>query len=637
MQHPLSAYVRSLHARFSTLNDGQVANYIPELGLANPDHFGIALVATDGTIYAAGNCEQSFTIQSISKAFVYATALQDSGRTKVLHKVLVEPSGEAFNSISLDPVSGAPLNPMINAGAIATAGLVGGGNAAAQWQRIASSLSAFAGRPLSVDERVYQSESDTGFRNRAIGWMLRNNGIIEDDPMPVVENYFRQCSLLVNCRDLGVMGATLANGGINPLTGQRVVDIEQVEATLSVMSTCGMYDFAGSWLYDVGLPAKSGVGGGILAILPGRFAVATFSPPLDAKGNSVRGIAVCRQVSRDLGLHMMSVTHNSDLVMASEYSATEAPSRRFRTPRATQLLKEHAERIRIISLQGELTVDGIDRVARRFLKRRETDATATRLGVLSMHRVTSITPSAARLLQELRQNINAQGGHLVFSHMQYCAELEPAMRKALLPKQSGFLMFQDDDLAVEWCENCLLDALGYRENAQEALSLDDFSFFDALDAAEKLALTDLLTPAKFSAGEEVIRAGDLNDSRVFLLLSGEVSVLMDTVNGHRQRLATLCHGMIFGELALLGQTVRTATIQADSAISCWVFTATALNELTHTYPRLKSKLLEKLARLFADNLRQANSFIVKLVSTPYESQPKSRRWRDGDFYDRAAH
>lgn len=192
MQHPLSAYVRNLHARFSTLRDGQVANYIPELGLANPDHFGIVLVATDGTIYAAGNCDQTFTIQSISKAFVYATALQDSGRTKVLRKVLVEPSGEAFNSISLDPVSGAPLNPMINAGAIAIAGLVGGGNAAAQWQRIASSLSAFAGQPLTVDERVYQSESDTGFRNRAIGWMLRNNNIIEDDPMPVVENYFRQ-------------------------------------------------------------------------------------------------------------------------------------------------------------------------------------------------------------------------------------------------------------------------------------------------------------------------------------------------------------------------------------------------------------------------------------------------------------
>jgi glutaminase len=637
MQHPLSAYVRNLHARFSTLRDGQVANYIPELGLANPDHFGIVLVATDGTIYAAGNCDQTFTIHSISKAFVYATALQDSGRTKVLRKVLVEPSGEAFNSISLDPVSGAPLNPMINAGAIAIAGLVGGGNAAAQWQRIASSLSAFAGRPLTVDERVYQSESDTGFRNRAIGWMLRNNNIIEDDPMPVVENYFRQCSLLVNCRDLGIMGATLANGGINPLTGQRVVDIEQVEATLSVMSTCGMYDFAGSWLYDVGLPAKSGVGGGILAILPGRFAVATFSPPLDAKGNSVRGIAVCRQVSRDLGLHMMSAMHNSDLVMASEYSAAEAPSKRFRAPQATRLLQENADRIRIIGLQGELTVDGIDRVARRFLNRRQADGPAIRLGVLSMHRVTSITASAARLLQELRRNISAEGGHLVFSHMQYCAGLEPAMRQALLPQQSGFLMFEDDDLAVEWCENCLLEILGHKEDTREAISLDDFSFFDGLDTAEKLALKGLLTSAQFAFGEEVIRAGDLNDPRVFLLLSGEVSVLMDTTNGHRQRIATLCHGMIFGELALLGQTMRTATIQADSDISCWVFTATALNELTYAYPQLKSKLLEKLARLFAGNLRQANSFIVKLVSAPYESQPKSRRWRDGEFYDRAAH
>lgn len=636
MEHPLSAYVRDLHSRFVRLNTGAVASYIPELAKANPNHFGIVLVATDGTVYSAGECAQEFTIQSISKAFVYATALQDRGRPEVLRKVLVEPSGEAFNSISLDPVSGAPLNPMINAGAIATTGLVGGGTPALQWQRIESSLSTFAGRSLTLDKKVYQSESHTGFRNRAIGWMLRNNNILDADPMPVVENYFRQCSLLVNCRDLGIMGATLANGGINPLTGNRAVDLEQVEATLSVMSTCGMYDFAGSWLYEVGLPAKSGVGGGILAILPGRFAVATFSPLLDAKGNSVRGIAICRQVSRDLGLHMMRATHNSDLVMASEYSAVEAPSKRFRTPQATALLKENANRIRILGLQGELTVDGIERVARRFLNRRQSDGPVIRLGVLSMHRVTSITASAARMLQEIRQSINAEGGHLVFSRMQYCSELEPALRRALLPRQSGFLVFEDDDLAVEWCENRLLDNLDYKEQMLNATSIDDFSFFDGLNATEKLALKELLTPVQYALGEEVIRAGEKNDSRVFLLLSGEVSVLMNTTEGHWQRIATLCHGMIFGEMALLGQTERTATIHADTDITCWVFTATALNELTQTFPQLKLTLLEKLARLFAGNLRQANAFIVSLASFPHDSQPKNRRSRDGELYDRTA-
>jgi glutaminase len=637
MEHPLLAYLRDLHLRFSRLQDGKVADYIPELATANPSHFGIALVTTDGTTYAVGDCTQEFTIQSISKAFVYATALQDRERSEVLRKVLVEPSGEAFNSISLDPVSGAPLNPMINAGAIATAGLVGGDDAAAQWQRIQSSLSAFAGRSLTVDERVYQSESDTGFRNRAIGWMLRNNNILGDDPMPIVENYFRQCSLLVTCRDLGIMGATLANGGINPLTRQRVVGLDQVEATLSVMSTCGMYDYAGSWLYEVGLPAKSGVGGGIVAVLPGRFAIATFSPLLDAKGNSVRGIAVCSQLSRDLGMHMMSVTHNSDLVFASEYSAAEAPSKRFRTPQTAQLLANHARRIRILGLQGELTLDGAERVARRFLNRRNADTSAASLGVLSMHRVTSISPSAARLLQETRYSVETGGGHLVFSRIQACPELEPALRRALLPSQGGFMVFEDDDLAVEWCENRLLEKLGHEEPIESAATLADFHFFDGLQAAEKQALQSMLTPMRFAADEVIIRAGDNNDMRVFLLLSGEVSVLVDAKDGHRQRLATLCHGMIFGEMALLGQTMRTATVQADSDTLCWTFTASALDELSQTYPQLKLALLDSLARLFANNLRQANVLIGALAGFPHDAQPKSRRWRDGKFYDRTAH
>lgn len=637
MEHPLLAHLRDLHQRFSRLEGGKVADYIPELGTADPGHFGIALVATDGTVYAVGNCDQAFTIQSISKAFVYATALQDRGRAEVLRKVLVEPSGEAFNSISLDPVSGAPLNPMINAGAIATAGLVAGDDAAAQWQRIQSSLSAFAGRRLAVDERVYQSESDTGFRNRAIGWMLRNNNILDGDPMPVVENYFRQCSLLVTCHDLGIMGATLANGGINPITRERVVDLEQVESTLSVMSTCGMYDYAGSWLYEVGLPAKSGVGGGIVAILPGRFAVATFSPLLDVKGNSVRGIAVCRQLSRDMGLHMMSVTHNSDLVIANEYSALESPSKRFRTPQATHILNGHAKRIRILSLQGELTVDGIERVARRFLSRRQADAPMVTLGVLSMHRVTSITASAARLLQEIRHSIATDGGHLVFSRIQYCSSLEPALRRALLPEHKGFLVFEDDDLAIEWCENRLLENLGYKEQSMDAVTLDDFHFFNGLENEEKQALQDVLSSVRYAAGEVVMRAGESSDLRVFLLLSGEVSVLVEAQDGHRQRLATLCSGMIFGEMALLGQTVRTAMIQADSDISCWVFTTTALDALTRTYPRLKLALMDNLARLFANNLRQANALIGALAGVPHDVKPKSRRWRDGEFYDRMVH
>ena len=213
MHSPIDAYLEDLHAEIAGLQDGQVASYIPELTKANPDWFGICLVTVDGIAYGVGDNAQPFTIQSISKAFVYAASLADRGKEYVFSKVGVEPSGDAFNSISLDPQSGAPLNPMINAGAIAVASIVGGNSPAAQRERIEAALASFAGHELPIDEAVYRSESETGYRNRAIAWMLKNFGIIDGDPMAAVENYFRQCSLLVDCRDLAYMAATLANGG----------------------------------------------------------------------------------------------------------------------------------------------------------------------------------------------------------------------------------------------------------------------------------------------------------------------------------------------------------------------------------------------------------------------------------------
>ena len=221
MQSPIQTYLEELHRSLLSLEVGAVANYIPELTKADPAWFGITLVTMDGVVYSVGDTAQAFTIQSISKPFVYATALADRGVDCVSAKVGVEPSGDAFNSISLDPQSGAPFNPMINAGAIATTSLVAGDDSARQWQRIEESMAAFIGRKISVDESVYRSESDTGFRNRAIAWMLKNFGIIDGNPMDSLENYFKQCSILVDCRDLAFMAATLSNGGVHPVTGQR--------------------------------------------------------------------------------------------------------------------------------------------------------------------------------------------------------------------------------------------------------------------------------------------------------------------------------------------------------------------------------------------------------------------------------
>ena len=262
---PVLEDLEQLHREIAVVTDGEVATYIPELAKADPKWFGICLVTTNGAVYEVGDSRQPFTIQSISKPFVYGLALEDNGRAEVLAKVGVEPTGDAFNSISLDAGTGRPRNPMINAGAIASAGLIAGKNRQSKLKRILETFALYTGRELSVDEAVYQSESETGHRNRAISHMLRNFNILTGDPIPVVELYFQQCSIAVTCRDLGIMAATLANRGVNPVTGKQAIRGEYVESVLSVMGSCGMYDYAGEWIYKIGMPSKSGVAGGLIA------------------------------------------------------------------------------------------------------------------------------------------------------------------------------------------------------------------------------------------------------------------------------------------------------------------------------------------------------------------------------------
>ncbi len=300
----LQNYLEGLHRKLAGIDAGAVASYIPELLKADPAGFGIALTTVDGHVYQAGDSRQPFTIQSISKVVTYGLALEDRGTEAVLAKVDVEPSGEAFNSISLEPETGRPRNPMINAGAIATVALVEGNPPEAKFAHMLQCYENYLGHPVGMDADVYRSEKSTGHRNRAIAHLLRNSNIIEKDPDEVLDVYFKQCSLLVTCEDLALIGATLANNGVNPKTGIRALQDRYVPAVLSVMSSCGMYDYSGAWIYTIGMPAKSGVGGGIVAVLPGQFGLAVFSPRLDARGNSVRGIAVCKQFSADFGLHL---------------------------------------------------------------------------------------------------------------------------------------------------------------------------------------------------------------------------------------------------------------------------------------------------------------------------------------------
>src|SRR6201996_67763 len=286
---PLLRFLTACHADFAAENSGSVANYIPELGKADPTHFGISLATIDGHVYEVGDTRIPFTIQSMSKPFVFALALDTLGAARVESEIGVEPSGDPFNSIRLN-ADNHPFNPMVNAGAIACSGLICEAKGAGAFDYIRDALGRFAGRTLDVDDAVFASESSTGDRNRAIGYLLRTNAVITDNVAAVLDVYFRQCAILVTARDIAVMAATLANRGINPVTGEQVTTPYAIACTLSVMTSSGMYDYAGEWIYRIGIPAKSGVGGGILSALPARLGLGSYSPRLDKHGNSVRGI-----------------------------------------------------------------------------------------------------------------------------------------------------------------------------------------------------------------------------------------------------------------------------------------------------------------------------------------------------------
>ncbi len=303
-QLELQTMVDYLHAKYQVLTEGEVASYIPELQKADPDDFGISLMTTDGQIFEAGDFDRPFTIQSISKAFTFGIAVEELGRETISKHVSVEPSGDAFNSIELQNGTNRPFNPMVNTGAITVTALLHARHGDRTLEHLLDRFSSIAGRRLTIDSNVYESERRTGHRNRAIAHLLLNFGLVHPAAEAALDLYFQQCSILVTCRDLAVMGATLANMGRNPVTREVAFNSKYVKDILSIMFTCGMYDYSGEWAYRVGVPAKSGVGGGVVAVVNRQLGIATYSPPLDGHGNSRRGIEVCVELASRLGLHV---------------------------------------------------------------------------------------------------------------------------------------------------------------------------------------------------------------------------------------------------------------------------------------------------------------------------------------------
>jgi glutaminase len=299
---PYQDALNASYAKFKDLKEGKNADYIPALAKVDPNIFGIAIVTVDGKVYTVGDITSEVSIQSISKVFTMAKVMEEQGPMAIQNNMGVDATGQVFNSIvAVEQYKGAEMNAMVNPGAITTTSMVSGATRDEIWKKIIGTYSDFAGRPLAVNAEVFKSEAETNQRNQAIAMLMYAYGHIKSEPLRACDIYTEQCAVNVNAKDLATMAATLANGGKNPVTGKQCVKTENVPYILAVMATAGLYDDSGKWLFATGLPAKSGVGGGILAVSPGKFGIAVISPPLDAAGNSVKAQKAIADVSNALG------------------------------------------------------------------------------------------------------------------------------------------------------------------------------------------------------------------------------------------------------------------------------------------------------------------------------------------------
>jgi glutaminase len=598
---PLLRFLDRCHADFSSETGGAVADYIPELGKADPDHFGISLATIDGHVYEVGDTRIPFTIQSMSKPFVFALALDTLGAARVESAIGVEPSGDPFNSIRLNADSH-PFNPMVNAGAIACSGLIHEAKGDAAFEYIRQALGRFAGRELGIDEAVYASESATGDRNRAIGYLLRNSSVIRDDVGAVLEVYFRQCSVLVTARDIAVMAATLANRGTNPVTGEHVMTPYAISRTLSVMTSSGMYDYAGEWIYRVGIPAKSGVGGGILAALPARLGLGSYSPRLDKHGNSVRGIKVCETLSSHYDLHMLNRSDDARNSIIADYDIGKSPSRRSRRPHERKILAAHHQAVRIIELVGTLTFSGIDYVSRQLAAKPRPQFV-----IFDLRRVAAMTRAGARLLAEEFRELARLHVTVILSGIKR-SSADWKMIKEWAGGISNLRDFYLLDAAIEWAEDQVVYRHGGAIDFHDITELSEQPLLAGLTPEELAGLAALGTIRSFRPGEKIVTAGEPAAS-LFFLKSGVVHVtLPDGV-----RLATLTAGMAFGEMALL-ETHRSADVLADLSATALEVPLRAFERFRDEHPRTGERIMRNLAQLLADRLIVANTKVDLLTT-----------------------
>lgn len=577
MRSPIDSYLADLHADLLNLTAGTPYQGIPAMADADPSKFAIAMATVDGHMYRIGDADLEFSIQSISKPFSYALALDDIGLDAVDTKIDVEPSGDAFNEISLARGSGRPANAMINAGAIATVSLIRDTDAP-RFERILEHFSTAAGRRLDLSDSIYASEALTGHRNRALAYLLRSFDIIETDPSPVLEDYFRACSVMVNTQDLAMMAATLANGGTQPRTGIQVMSKEAVQRTLSVMTTCGMYDDAGAWISAVGLPAKSGVGGGLIAVLPGQVGLAIYSPALDLHGSSVRGVAASERISADMGMHFVRAARLGRSVIRDHFDITDAPSYTRYTDAASKLLAEHGERAHIVELAGDLLFAGTESMVREVS---ELDP-SVELVILDLRRVDDIDRIAVEMIHQLGRELEAEGRTMVL-----------VQEKTFEPLES-LRCFPSRNDAVEWAETTLLQRYGGDDLVPSEVSVCDFAALAPLDAVDIDLLESLMEESRIEDGRIIRRPGQ-EFGGVYFILSGKV-VTSTLQNAKPVRHATLSAGMTFGEIALGGEGEQTTRVTAVGRLHLKVLSAASIATLEADDPGTALRFWKAVAR-----------------------------------------
>lgn len=601
---PIGELLAETTAELRRIDAGTVASYIPELANADPADLAVSLVTVDGQRYSAGESETLLTIQSVSKPFVYALALADRGVADVLDRVGTEPTGDPFNSITVDDRTNRPYNPMVNAGAILTASLVTGATPAEQVERIRSGLSDFAGRQLGVNEQVFASERQTGDRNRAIAYLMRTVGALRVEVEDALDVYFRQCAIEVTTADLAMMAATLANGGVNPVTGRRAMEADHVECVLTVMATCGMYDYAGEWLFKVGLPAKSGVSGGIVAVLPGQLGLGLYSPRLDERGNSVRGIAACERLSTRLGLHVLRPKGSPPGAVRRSYRADMVRSKRSRTQHEFGTLDSAGREVIVFEVQGDQAFASSEELIRTV----RGDLDGVMSVVLDLRRVSAIDNAAAVLLGRLVAEQRVRGVDVAFADPNRLVT-----QQWLAGGAAGARRFPDVESALEWCENGVLQRAGLvaGDLPDRLVQMGEQELTAGMGLETLAVLEALVTTRVVPEGAVLFSEGDAADS-MFFVAAGQVSIDILVGPNRRSRLTSIGPGRAFGELSMVDGGRRSTRAVADAPTLCHVFSRAAMDRIERNHPDVSAALYRAIARTLSHSLRRVTGEIRTL-------------------------